>query len=134
MIDYGVHVTCAVHGEIAGEARTFYGDTDGWVYEADVGRSFAGETISYALMLTPLNQKSPMVLKTYRDMQFEVSAQSACTISTAGEFDESGTLSEMQSLPQYGAAFRWGISAWGTSYWPWPTISPHSKCTMVTVV
>lgn len=120
VIDYGIHVAVAVHGEIGGLARTFYGDTDGWVYEADVGRSFAGETIAYALMLTPLNQKSPMVLKTYRDMQFEVSAQSACTISTAGEFDESGTLSEMQALPQYGAAFRWGISSWGTSYWGVP--------------
>lgn len=41
--DYGVVIECAVGAEINGLYRIFMGSFDGWVYEADVGRSFDGE-------------------------------------------------------------------------------------------
>ena len=118
VIGYDRTILFAINEEIAGIARTFYGDEDGWVYEADVGRSFAGEAIEYALRLHPLSQRSPMVEKTYRQMQMEVAASSAVTLYTYGEFDDSTDgPTEQTSTPNYGSGLTWDLSNYDQSYW-----------------
>lgn len=118
VISYGKTILFAINEEIAGIARTFYADDDGWVYEADVGRSFAGETIEYALRLHPLSQRSPMVEKTYRQMQMEVSASSATTLYSYGEFDDSTEgPTEQTATPNYGSGLSWDLSNYDQSYW-----------------
>lgn len=119
VLNYGMVVTCAEHAEIAGDARTFYGDEDGWVYEADRGRSFAGATVQYALKLHPLNQGSPMVEKAYRHGLLEVVASSACSLSTAFEFldDEGPSLTSVNNLAQYGTGLLYDLNNFDETYW-----------------
>lgn len=119
VIDYGRKILFAENSEIAGVARTFYMDDAGWVYEADKGRSLAGDPIPYAIKLQPLNQRSPMVEKTFRQMQLEVSAESACKLYTAGEFggvaNEGST--QQTATPQYGSGALYDLTNYDASYW-----------------
>jgi len=118
VINYERLIVVAIDGEIDGEARTFYGDDEGWVYEADRGRSFAGGTISYALKLHPLSQKSPMVEKTYRQMQVELEAQSAFTLNTSVEFsDGEDGPSQQTQTPQYAQGLAWDLNSYDSASW-----------------
>lgn len=122
VLAYGRTIVLAEHAEIAGIARTFYADDDGWVYEADKGRSFAGDSIAYALKLQPLSQRSPMVEKTYRDAQLEMQTTSACTIYTSAEFGSSDAgepegATEQITTAQYGAGLVYDLSDYNESYW-----------------
>ena len=117
VIDYGVTIVLAEHAEIDGDARTFYADTDGWVYEADKGRSFAGLPVQYALKLNPLNQRSPIVEKQYRQMVMEIKAASALTISTSAEFNDDDGESQQTDTPQYGAGLAFELANYDESYW-----------------
>jgi hypothetical protein len=118
VINYERTIVVAIDGEIGGVSRTFYGDDDGWVYEADKGRSFAGDVISYALKLHPLSQKSPMVEKTYRQMQIELEAQSAFTLSTSVEFsDGEDGPTQLTQTPQYAQGLVWDLSYYDSANW-----------------
>lgn len=122
VLAYGRTIVLAEHAEVAGIARTFYADDDGWVYEADKGRSFAGDSIAYALKLQPLSQRSPMVEKTYRDAQLEMQTTSACTIYTSAEFGSSDAgepegATEQITTAQYGAGLVYDLSDYNESYW-----------------
>lgn len=123
VINYGRNIILAEHAEIDGSARTFYADDSGWVYEADVGRSFAGEDIEFALKLHPLTQRSPMVEKTYRHMQLEVSPRGAVTLNTSVEFyDDAGPTETIQTT-LYGGGLVWDLSNYDEAYWDTPATS-----------
>lgn len=117
IIDYGVKVVIAEQAEINGEPRVFYGGLDGWVYEADVGRSFAGRPIVSFLKLHPLSQRMPMIEKAYRQTQIEVTAKSATVLQTAAEFYDDAGPSVQIDLSQPGLGMVWGMTSWGESYW-----------------
>ena len=123
VINYGRNIIIAEHGEIEGDARTFYADDNGWVYEADKGRSLAGDTLPYAVKLLPLSQKSPMVEKTYRLMQFEVECFSACTLYTSGEFGNGEDGATQQTTDRrYGVGLNWDLSNYDQAYWDTATV------------
>lgn len=128
VINYGKSIVVACHDEIAGVARTFYGDNNGWVYEADKGRSFAGDPITYALKLQPMSQRSPMVSKTYREAQLEVQAQSHCTLYTSAEFggpdgDEAQGATEQTTTEQPGSPLIYDLSNYDQTYWGVSSVS-----------
>jgi hypothetical protein len=107
-LDYGITVLFAIDAEINGVPRTFYADSDGWVYEADVGRSFAGETISWGIYLQPLWQRNPMTIKTFRYLQIENRADSytsmtafSSTIGADSAVGENENLSFVESDYRY---------------------------------
>lgn len=119
-IDYDRTIRVAVHGEIAGAPRTFIGDSDGYVYECDVGRSFAGDTIEYALRLNEMSQKSPSILKQYTRLEVEGQGDSSFTLSAQAEFfdaDEEIDSSETVDVSQPGNGFRWDITNWDQAHW-----------------
>jgi hypothetical protein len=115
-------IVMAVEGDISGIARTFYGDINGAIYEADVGRSFAGAPISYSITFAPLTQGSPLMIKSYKGLQIELVPESACVINTSGDYTESD-LSATQALPSYGAGLVWGLGNYGQTYWGVPQMS-----------
>lgn len=126
LIDYGVSVVCAVSREMGDRQRTFVGDSSGWVYETDVGRSFAGETIQYAARLNALSQRSPMVLKQYRGLEVELEAQSALTLKASAEFvdgDEDIEPAPETALAIAGNGFRWDLSNWDEAYFDVATVA-----------
>lgn len=116
----GRTILCADHAEIAGNARTFYGDSAGMVYEADVGRSFDGDPIEYAIRTNELAQGSPSVIKQYRILELESKAGSAFTLRVTAEFtDADREIDQAQevTLPQYGSGLYYDISNYDESYW-----------------
>ena len=123
VINYGRTILIAEHGEIDDVARTFYADNNGWVYEADKGRSLAGDPLPYAVRLLPLTQRSPMTEKTYRTMQLEVECLSACTLYTSGEFGNGEDGHTQQTTDQrYGAGLNWDLSNYDQAYWDTATV------------
>ena len=119
-IDYGRPITVAVHGEIGGLPRTFIGDNDGWVYECDVGRSFAGERVEYAIRLNEMNQKSPSIIKQYTRVEVEAQGASYFTLSAQAEFfdaDEEIDSTETVDVSQIGGGLRWDIQNWDEAHW-----------------
>lgn len=125
LIDYAISVKCAVTREMDGAQRTFIADDDGWVYECDVGRSFAGETIRSAARLNSLSQRAPAVLKQYIGGEVECQAQGAMTLSVSAEFydgDEDIAPMDATDIPVSGGGFRWDITNWDEAYWDTPGI------------
>lgn len=118
VINYGINIQIAICEDINSIARTFYADDNGWVYEADVGRSFAGADIEYALKLHPMSQRSPMVEKTYREGQIEIDPKSAFTLYTQFEFGNNDDgASEETTTPEYGAGGVFDLTNYDASYW-----------------
>lgn len=123
--DYGRVIHCAVGGEIGGRYRVFYGDADGWVLEADVGRSFDGAEVFAALRMSSQNQRSPLTEKQFRHAELNIEAESAFTISVAGEFDDSdateasATTTNMSSGIRrvYGSGLFYDFNSWDRAYW-----------------
>lgn len=87
-LDYGRAINVAVSGEINGAERVFYGGMDGWIYEADVGRSFDGEPIDCRLKLAALSQRSPVVEKAYREAYLEVRSTGYIELDYSAEYDD----------------------------------------------
>lgn len=67
-------VTCAVEGEDGeGNAVSFFGSTNGFVYQMDKGTSFDGNPITASLNLVYDSIKSPRLLKRFRKASVEMS-------------------------------------------------------------
>lgn len=119
-IDYGRSIKHAVDGEIAGDSRTFYGTDDGWVIEADKGRSFDGQPIPYSMVMSPVHFRTPSVLKSFRYVELEFENQSACSVMASAEIENGGEYPQSAAQVEsrnYGVGLVYGRSLWGQSYW-----------------
>ena len=85
-IDYGKTVFCTTEALIGSEHRNFFGSDDGYVYEADRGRSFDGQPIVAFIKLAFNHIKSPMGRKRFRRVDIETTTESACRMSVHGEY------------------------------------------------
>lgn len=122
--DYGRVIECCVGAEIDGVHRVFMGDSDGWVLEADVGRSFDGEEINAAIRMTRLDQGNRLMEKRYRSFDVDATSESACTVSCSAEFSEAD---DDPTLPvQFngaalerlqGVGLLWDVEQWDRAYW-----------------
>jgi hypothetical protein len=122
--DYGRVIECCVGGEINGEYRIFMGDPNGWVLEADVGRSFDGDEIDAAMRLSRIDSGNRLTEKRYRHIELDMVSDSACELAVGAEFSEvdsdpseaaqqpTGTIDRMP-----GAGLFWDINQWDRSYW-----------------
>lgn len=122
--DYGRVMNVVVGGEINGAYRIFMGSEDGWVFEADVGRSFDGEEIEASLRLSSLIQRSSVTEKHYRHMFLKTEAASAFELAVGAEYSDGDpdlaaiTVSEFASYKkQYGAGLFWDFGKWDRAYW-----------------
>lgn len=127
--NYGRTMECAVGGEIDGTYRIFYGDADGWVLEADVGRSFDGKPIEATLRQASMNQKSSVVIKQYRRAELEIESESAFELSVAAEFSDGSAEAfglavegDQTDLRQYGAGLFWDFENWDRAYYDAPSV------------
>lgn len=119
-IDYGRVIECATTREMGGQYRTFVGGSDGWVYEADVGRSFAGDTITALCRPNALAQGAVMALKQYRGGELEVEAGSACRLYVGAEFidmDEDVAPVEPAMFEQPGSGLRYDVGNYDQAYY-----------------
>jgi hypothetical protein len=85
--------SCLFSGIINGEERMFFGTSDGYVMEEDVGTSFDGQAIDYAMRLPPNFCKSPANDKQFHKMEIEVEPADPVTLYFRQFFDnDDGTL------------------------------------------
>ncbi len=113
-------IKIAYSTEVAGVTRTFYGDDLGYVYEADVGRSFDGDVIPSYLKLHGLNQKSPNTDKFYRFLITETIGQSAFLLMSQAEFDDGNAnvpLSASFTNQSFGASALYDLSLYDASFY-----------------
>lgn len=122
--DYGRTITCAVGAEISGAYRIFLGDADGWVLEADVGRSFDGDDVLAYMRMSSQNQKNPIALKQYRNVEIVSVAESAFEYAVAAEFsdDDAESAAVTQEAintfkKQYGAGLFYDFNSWDRAYY-----------------
>jgi hypothetical protein len=79
--DYGKVVRCACSEEdLTGSERVFFGSDDGYVYEAEKGRSFDGGPIRAGLRIPYHNSGRPERIKHYRGGRIEAEMQGQCTL------------------------------------------------------
>jgi hypothetical protein len=122
--DYGRQIDVAVGGEIAGQYRTFLGDSDGWVLEADVGRSFDGAVIDANMRLVNVPYGGPFTLSQFRLIELQTEASTAFELSLGTEFydfnaEEVGDtiITPNNFQKQYGTGLFWDFNSWDQAYW-----------------
>lgn len=119
-LNYGVDIVTACSAEVGGQVRTFYGASDGWVFEADVGRSFDGQPIAAALRLGTLDHGTPMMEKRFRDMEIEAKGDGAFTLYASAEFDDGDPNNDLISprvMEMAGQGAQWDVGRWDESRW-----------------
>ncbi|MCA0214508.1 MAG: hypothetical protein LCH79_15190 [Proteobacteria bacterium] len=119
-VAYGKTVNVTCEAIVSGMQRNFFGSDDGYVYEADVGRSFDGEEIVAWAKLAFNFAKSPGVKKRFRWADIEVKPQSAMTLRVQAEYslgDIDIPLTDVYSKAVRGQGAQWDVSNWDESYY-----------------
>ncbi len=122
-IDYGRPVGCTCGAVMGGEHRNFFGSDDGFVYEADRGRSFDGAVIGGYLKLAFNHIKSPMEKKRFRRADLESKNRSACGLQVQGEYslgDPAIGLTDVADVPQLAGGAYYSVSNYAQSYYSVP--------------
>jgi hypothetical protein len=105
--------TCAFQGVIQGVERMFFGTSDGWVMEEDIGTSFDGEAIDYVIRVPFNHLKSPGIDKAFHKLEFELIGASELTINYRQAFDYDdgmfGVGSDSIEFPGTGSVFDIGL-------------------------
>jgi hypothetical protein len=119
-INYGKTVRVAREALINGVHRTFFGSDDGFVYEADRGRSFNGTKI-IAWGKQAFNfEKSPGVKKRFRRSEIEVKPQSAMTLQVQAEYslgDVDIALTDVYTKLLRGQGGVYDVTNWDQCYY-----------------
>jgi hypothetical protein len=118
---YPVNVTCACSGEDStGKDVVFFGDDDGYVYQADKGSSFDGSAIEAYLRIAFNSTRSPRYRKRYRKIALEMSATGYSTIRCQPEFtygDEDIASHATQDVTVQGAGGYYDSANWNEIFY-----------------
>ncbi len=123
-INYGKVVRCTCDAVISGEHRNFFGSDDGYVYEADRGRSFDGAEITAFLKLAFNHVKSPMEKKRFRRCDLESKNRSACMLQIQGEYSLGNPqigLTDIAAIDLLADGAYYSLSDYGDSYYSVPS-------------
>lgn len=118
--DYGILVKQIVCHEMAGVTRMFMCDDSGWVYEANVGRSFDGAEIEAWAMTHSINAGSVQLNSTWRSGRMEAFGDSSYTIRVQSEFDDGDAdVSPGDAITSTPGpvGLRWDTGRWDASVW-----------------
>jgi len=119
--DYGKVFTCACSNEIEaavndGEERVFYGATDGYVYEMDVGRNLDGEELEAYFVTAYHFSKSPEYNKRYRDCVLYMDGKSRATMKVSADYNYNEETQNFETILDEARSLgggRYDISRWG---------------------
>lgn len=118
-------VKCYAEGYISGDERSFFGSTDGYVYEIDAGTSFDGDAIDAFIRLPFFHYDSPRHRKRFRKIVLELDTQSAIDIYFNAAFDyASGEMDDVvtNTFDLLGGGGFWDVSYWEQFTWSAPII------------
>lgn len=126
---YDTDVTCITNSEESGGTEEIYfGSSDGFVYQAEVGNSFDGEEIESYLHLPFTHSEYPRHRKRYRYAWIDLEVLGSITLRLSAEIQyglstvlEPKTLSSVDIFGGQGGF--WDESDWDTFYWDSQTLS-----------
>ena len=116
VIDYGKDITATANGEISGLERVFFGSTDGYVYEMDVGRNFDGAAIEAYIVTAYHFAGDPEINKRWRDMILYMEGEGRATIKVSADYNYNETPQNFETImdrAEFLGGGRYGISRHG---------------------
>ena len=120
-IEWPKPVLIACEGEDkTGALMKFFTSNDGYVYQMDKGTSFNGEEIETELYTSFFHYGSPRNWKTFRRMEFEISASRGTKFDVRPVFNyDSSSVPQTQwwNPETRGFSGIWGIDEWGQMIW-----------------
>lgn len=123
-------VRCICSAEFSdGSEKMFFGSSDGFVYQLDMGTSFDGDDIEYHFYLSFNHSKSPRTLKRYREAVFEVSGDGYAEFSINYDLGYQSEDIEPSREQLGSSAFSsrtWDSGNWDIGYWDGRTLSPSA--------
>jgi hypothetical protein len=127
-VQFAHPVTCATEGEDTnGNATTFFGSSNGYVYQLDVGTSFDGQPIPANINLVYNSTKSPRVLKRYRKASVEMTGDSYAEIAFGYDLAYRKTSLTQPTDETYENDLRsayWDSMTWDNFVWDGSDITP----------
>jgi len=127
-IQFGHNINCSVDSEApSGGTVQFFGSTNGFVYQMDLGTSFDGDFIPANINLVYNSTKSPRILKRYRKAAVELSGDSYAEIQFGYDLGyRTATLTQPDDA-SYQNDLRssyWDDMSWDNFVWDGSDISP----------
>ena len=105
---YPVHVkVVSTEEDLTGIERTFFGSTDGYVYQMDVGSSFDGAAIEQSLSLHFNHLKSPLVRKRFVGVDFEAMVEGTCAFQVYYYMNDGNKSFEPRTVGFVGGNSQW---------------------------
>ena len=127
-IQFGHNVNCCVDSESpAGGTVQFFGSTNGYVYQMDLGTSFDGDSIPANINLVYNSTKSPRILKRYRKAAVELSGDSYAEIQFGYDLGYRTQALTQPADASYQNDLRssyWDEMVWDNFVWDGADISP----------
>jgi hypothetical protein len=121
-------VTCVDSSEDAsGNERIFYGADNGFVYEAEKGTSYDGETLDWYFILHFLSFGNARLKKRYLSAAIEAQGQGYCEFNFSFEIGYASPEYHQPNAQAMSARFsssRWDEFTWDDFYWDGVSISP----------
>ena len=127
-VEFPNPVLCCEEGEnVSGSTVSFFGSTNGFVYQLDKGTSFDGNAISASFNLTYNSIKSPRILKRFRRASVELAGDYYSEIQFGYDLGY-----RRQEIPQplderYASDLRssyWDEMIWDSFVWDGSDVSP----------
>jgi hypothetical protein len=122
------NINCAIDSEApTGGTVQFFGSTNGYVYQMDLGTSFDGEQIPANMNLVYNSIKSPRILKRYRKAAVELSGDSYAEIQFGYDLGYRTTALTQAEDASYQNDLRssyWDEMVWDNFVWDGSDISP----------
>lgn len=124
-------VLCITSQEgLSGQEEIYFGSSDGYVYQMDIGTSFDGEAIVWNAELAYNHFGSPRLLKQFRKAVTEISGGGYASFSfsyTIGygttEFDASPSSNITSTL----SSVTWDTFVWDQFFWDGRTLAPSES-------
>ena len=127
-IQFGHNINCSVDSEApSGGTVQFFGSTNGYVYQMDLGTSFDGDFIPANINLVYNSTKSPRILKRYRKAAVELSGDSYAEIQFGYDLGYRTTALTQPDDASYQNDLRssyWDDMSWDNFVWDGSDISP----------
>jgi len=127
-VQFQHNINCAVDSEgPTGGTVQFFGSTNGYVYQMDLGTSFDGEQIPANMNLVYNSIKSPRILKRYRKAAVELAGDSYAEIQFGydlGYRTAALTQAEDASYQNDLRSSYWDEMVWDNFVWDGSDISP----------
>ena len=127
-IQFAHNVNCCVDSESpTGGTVQFFGSTNGYVYQMDLGTSFDGDSIPANINLVYNSTKSPRILKRYRKAAVELSGDSYAEIQFGYDLGYRTQALTQPADATYQNDLRssyWDEMVWDNFVWDGADISP----------